>query len=931
MAGRDKRRGSQIAVLGCLIIFPFVLLAGAADSSIVREGIVTDESGASIANARLIVQSTQGSVLQERFTGEDGTFSVSGLPLGSYVLKVKAGNFQAREMSLELTPLDTSKLKIVLSLEWLRNDVTVTARRGTVEEIESAANIITAKDQLDFQRPLVTIGNALENSAGIMVQQSTFGQVSPFLRGLTGYQVLNLIDGIRFNNSTFRSGPNQYLAFVEPSQAQRIEALLGPTGSQYGSDALGGTIQVLTLEPRFDSEGRFGFHGDLQTFGASADASSGANLGFSLGSDRRTLLVGATLRRHNDLRAGRGRDSRHVFHRFFGLSDDQIQTLEGSRQQDTGFTQYGWHTKLAMRLAGDNNLTLWYQQSDLDRVRSYKDLWGGLGRLRYDFAPQGLQFFYARYEKLSLGFIDSLTGTFSVNSQEDGSVRQGLQSTDPIVDDDVSVKALGYSLQGTTHLGRRHALVFGGEIYDERIGASRFDFDPRTNLTVQKRARYPDGSRYTTYGLFAQNSADLVHRKLRAVIAGRFTGVDFRTFAERNRDASGSNLGVIDVSQTYQDLTFNTSLVWQVNELLALNFLVGRGFRSPNLNDLGALGLNDLGYEVPGQDAAAFSGLIGSSDGEDALSTGRNVDQLAAERMFNYEFGVTVRHRRYYARAHVFDAELKDPIVRRTLLFSDGLVPPSLSGIPVSAIAATPSQRSQGVATVATSADPRAVKAFVNDGQIRYYGVDAVFHYSFSSRVSADGNYTYLVGRELNPNRFVRRLPPQQGFLALHYQPEGGRFWVDVSGNLVGAQDRLSGGDLTDERIGASRRRRDILDFFQGSLVRRYIQPGLDGVIGTADDLFAPTGETSNQIRDRVLPLGAVINGVEIVDDNSRVPLFVSNPGFVSFTLSGGFRLTENSSVNLALLNLLDRNYRIHGSGIAAPGINVFVSLKYSF
>ena len=747
MAGRDKRRGSQIAVLGCLIIFPFVLWAGAPDSSIVREGIVTDESGASIANARLIVRSTQGSVLQEHFTGEDGAFSVSGLPPGSYVLKVMAGNFQAREMSLELTPVDTSKLKIVLSLEWLRNEVTVTARRGAVEEIEDAANIITVKDQVDFQRPLVTIGNALENSAGIMVQQSTYGQVSPFLRGLTGYQVLNLIDGIRFNNSTFRSGPNQYLAFVEPSQAQRIEALLGPTGSQYGSDALGGTIQVLTLLPRFSREGRFDLHGDLQTFGASADASSGGNLGLSLGSDRRALLLGATWRRHNDLRGGSGRDSRHVFHRFFGLSDDQIRDLEGSRQQDTGFTQYGWHSKLAMRLASDNNLTLWYQRSDLDRVRSYKDLWGGLGRLRYDFTPQDLQFFYARYEKLGLGFIDSLSGTFSVNSQADGSVRQGLQSTDPVVDDDVSVKALGYSLQGTTHLGRRHALVFGGEIYDERIGASRFDFDPRTNATVQKRARYPDGSRYTTYGLFAQNSADLIHRKLRAVLAGRFTGVDFRTFAERNRDASGSNLGVIDVSQTYQDLTFNTNLVWQLNELIALNFLVGRGFRSPNLNDLGALGLNDLGYEVPGQDAAAFNGLIGSSDGEDALSTGRNVDRLAAERMFNYEFGVTVRRRRYYARAHVFDAELKDPIVRRTLLFSADLVPPSLAGIPVSAMAATPSQRGQGVVTVATSADPRAVKAFVNDGQIRYYGVDAVFHCSLSSRVSADVNYTYLVGR----------------------------------------------------------------------------------------------------------------------------------------------------------------------------------------
>ena len=106
-----------------------------------------------------------------------------------------------------------------------------------------------------------------------------------------------------------------------------------------------------------------------------------------------------------------------------------------------------------MRLPSESNLTFWYQRSDLDRVRSYKDLWGGLGRLRYDFTPQDLQFFYARYEKLDLDFVDSLTGTFSVNSQADGSVRQGLQSTDPIVDDHVSVKALGYSFQGTAHLG----------------------------------------------------------------------------------------------------------------------------------------------------------------------------------------------------------------------------------------------------------------------------------------------------------------------------------------------------------------------------------------------------------------------------------------------------------------------------------------------
>ena len=183
-----------------------------------------------------------------------------------------------------------------------------------------------------------------------------------------------------------------------------------------------------------------------------------------------------------------------------------IRDLYGSRQQDTGFTQYGAHTKLAARLAGDQNLTLWYQRSDLDRVRGYKDMWGGLGRLRSDFEPQALQFFYARYEKSGLGFLDSLSGTFSINSQSDGSIRQGLSATNTITRDEIQVNSFGYALQATTHIANRNAVVFGGEIYNERIDAWRDDTDPRTNVAVEKRALYPNGSRYATYGLFAQDT-----------------------------------------------------------------------------------------------------------------------------------------------------------------------------------------------------------------------------------------------------------------------------------------------------------------------------------------------------------------------------------------------------------------------------------------
>jgi hemoglobin/transferrin/lactoferrin receptor protein len=200
-----------------------------------------------------------------------------------------------------------------------------------------------------------------------------------------------------------------------------------------------------------------------------------------------------------------------------------------------------------------------------------------------------------------------------------------------------------------------------------------------------------------------------------------------------------------------------------------------------------------------------------------------------------------------------------------------------------------------------------------------------------STRWFAEANYSYLAGYDLNPTRPVRRLPPQQGVVAIRYQPDGRVSWIGASAQFSGAQKNLSGGDLTDERIGAARRRTDISDFFQGGLMSPFVLPGADGRRGTPDDVFAPTNETVEQIRNRVLPIGATINGVTIVDNATRVPLYTETPAFASVSLDTGAPIRPNLHLNLSVVNLLDRNYRIHGSGVDASGINVYVRLNLSY
>src|SRR5690606_13810830 len=122
--------------------------------------------------------------------------------------------------------------------------------------------------------------------------------------------VLNLVDGIRFNNSTFRSGPNQYLAYIEPATASVVETVLGPAGAQYGSDSLGGLIQVRTPALNFADQLRPA--GDFSAWAASADLSRGADARFGMTAARWAFLLGGSIAYHDDMRPGGGDDSRDV-------------------------------------------------------------------------------------------------------------------------------------------------------------------------------------------------------------------------------------------------------------------------------------------------------------------------------------------------------------------------------------------------------------------------------------------------------------------------------------------------------------------------------------------------------------------------------------------------------------------------------------------
>lgn len=125
--------------------------------------------------------------------------------------------------------------------------IVVTAARHAqaIDETLSSVTVIE-RDEIDRLQP-AQFSDLLRGRAGISISDTgPFGKVSSvFMRGTNSNHTLLLVDGVRMGSATTGSPAWQYLP---ASEIERIEIVRGPRSSLYGSDALGGVIQVFTRE-----------------------------------------------------------------------------------------------------------------------------------------------------------------------------------------------------------------------------------------------------------------------------------------------------------------------------------------------------------------------------------------------------------------------------------------------------------------------------------------------------------------------------------------------------------------------------------------------------------------------------------------------------------------------------------------------------------
>ena len=132
----------------------------------------------------------------------------------------------------------------------LHDEVSVTAvvdRAEPTTRLTQPVNIIDANEiQLRAKSVVTQVAN---EEVGLHVQRTSPVMAGIFVRGLTGNKVNVFVDGVRYSTAAQRGGVNTFMDLIDPALLESVEVLRGPNSAQYGSDALGGSLQFLSRVP----------------------------------------------------------------------------------------------------------------------------------------------------------------------------------------------------------------------------------------------------------------------------------------------------------------------------------------------------------------------------------------------------------------------------------------------------------------------------------------------------------------------------------------------------------------------------------------------------------------------------------------------------------------------------------------------------------
>jgi iron complex outermembrane recepter protein len=211
-----------------------------AQKGVTLEGLVLDNRNLPLSGATVVVSSGSRGIA----TASDGTFRIESLPAGPATIKVSFIGFQTHTQ--KISPGKDKYLKITLHPRMQNlQEVVVADHYALHRNKEESLNVEVVNSRFVRQYMGGSLMNTLERLPGIGVIDIGSGQSKPVIRGLGFNQVVVVENGIRHEAQQW--GADHGLE-VDQYAFDRIEIIKGPASLSYGSDAIGGVIDLKQVE-----------------------------------------------------------------------------------------------------------------------------------------------------------------------------------------------------------------------------------------------------------------------------------------------------------------------------------------------------------------------------------------------------------------------------------------------------------------------------------------------------------------------------------------------------------------------------------------------------------------------------------------------------------------------------------------------------------
>ena len=253
-----------LSILGLLFLFTAFSSGASAQTAATSAGItvrITDQRGAIVPRAAVTLFTRDNRVRIKTSTDETGKCNFEQLVADEYLIEAEAAGFaRSATKVLRVERNASATVDISLPLAGVNEQVTVTAQ-GTAQPVDEVSKAVSVVDLQEIdERDETAISEALRTVPGLRVQQlggpGSFTSIKT--RGLRNEDTAVLIDGLRFRDAAAPQGDaSGFLEDLIVTDVSRVEVLRGSGSSLYGSNAIGGVINLVT------DEGGGPLHGNL--------------------------------------------------------------------------------------------------------------------------------------------------------------------------------------------------------------------------------------------------------------------------------------------------------------------------------------------------------------------------------------------------------------------------------------------------------------------------------------------------------------------------------------------------------------------------------------------------------------------------------------------------------------------------------------------